>query len=76
MLKRTYGTVRGRDPGEGSAQVEVVRVSQSLPRHGDEVRKGKLSVVWSKYRTSIKMVEERAAEVWVWTGGGWEAQIV
>lgn len=54
MLKRAFGTVRGRDPGERSAQVEVVRVSQSLLRHGDEVRKNTLSVVWSGYRTSIR----------------------
>lgn len=39
--------------------------SQSLLRQGDEVRKSELSVVWSKYRTSVKMVAGRAAEVWM-----------
>lgn len=49
-LKRACGIVRGRDPGEGSAQVEVMGASQGLLWHGGEVRKSSLPVVWSKYR--------------------------
>lgn len=47
-------------PAEASAQGEMLRASQSLLRHGDDVRKNKLSVVWNEYTASIKMFGERA----------------
>lgn len=52
-------------PAEASAQGEMLRASQSLLRHGDDVRKNKLSVVWNEYTASIKMFGERAVGTWL-----------
>lgn len=65
---------RAAVPAEASAQGEMLKASQSLLRHGDEVSKNKLSMVWNEYTTSIKMVGERAVGVWLCTGGTKEPQ--